>query len=112
MFLPSDWFRSFIPLIGIFVQILFCSASFSGFAACLYSHYSSGWFNPCVEDVVDRVSSECEPRWSGEFELFKASEYEISRMLMSKLHEREDLIRAFWYIYNVFNHVFISSEVS
>src|SRR5438045_728863 len=49
--------------------------------------------------------------WSGEFELFKASEYEIGRMLSSKFHEREDLIKAFWYVYNIFKHIFISSGV-
>src|SRR5437667_9122789 len=65
-----------------------------------------------IEDVINRVPSECKTHWSGELELFKAGEYEIGRMLSSKLHEREDLIRAFWYIYNVFKYVFISSGVS
>ena len=113
-YISSIWFRSFIPLISpwIFVQIFFHSTSLSGFTVYLYSHYSIGWFDLCVEDVINRVPSECKAHWSGELEFFRASEYEIGRMLSSKLHEREDLIRAFWYVYNVFKYVFISSGVS
>src|SRR5947207_3052763 len=40
-----------------FLRLLFGFAFWIG--ACLYSHDLCRWFDPSVEDVVDRVSSEC-----------------------------------------------------
>ena len=59
-YVSSDWFGSFVPLISpwIFIEIFFRSTSLSWFAAHLYSHYSIEWFDPCVEDVINRVPSE------------------------------------------------------